>query len=157
MLPIKKILCPTDFSDPSFEAIKVANELAVHFSSWLCLIHVVSLTPVLATTMVPSAFNVDAYQKALEESGKEQLNQVMEKYVSKEIKTSKPTIVSGVAADEIIRFAEAEQIDLIVIATHGLTGWRHFVYGSVAESVVQHAPCPVLAIRPPHKSEEKQP
>jgi len=49
MLPLKKILCPTDFSDPSFEALNVAIELAVHFSSELILIHVVAPIPIIAT------------------------------------------------------------------------------------------------------------
>lgn len=150
MLPIKKILCPTDFSEPSYEAVRVANELAVHFSSWLCLLHVVSLTPILSTTVVPTAFDVNAYQKALEDSAREQLQKAVAQYISKELRNCRPVIVSGSAADEIIRIAEEEQADLIVIATHGLTGWRHLIYGSVTERVVQQAPCPVLAIRPRH-------
>ena len=55
--------------------------------------------------------------------------------------------VNGETADEILGAAEAETADLIVIATHGLTGWRHLVSGSVAENVVQHARCPVFVIR----------
>jgi nucleotide-binding universal stress UspA family protein len=53
------------------------------------------------------------------------------------------------AADEIIRIAGEEKADLIVIATHGFTGWKHFVFGSVAEKVVRIASCPVLTIRAP--------
>ena len=149
MLPIKKIVCPTDFSEPSFEAVKVANELAVHFGSFLCLLHVVSLTPILASPMVPTAFDISSYQKALEDDAREKLQKVREDLISKDLHTCRPMVVSGFAPDEIIRITQAEQADLIVIATHGLTGWRHLVYGSVAERVVQLAPCPVLAIRPP--------
>ncbi len=150
MLPIKKILCPTDFSEPSYEAVKVANELAVHFNSWLCLLHVVSLTPILASSMETSAFNVNAYQKALETSAQEQLREIMAKYISSGLRTWRPIIVSGSAAEEIVRIAEEEQSDLIVMATRGLTGWRHLVFGSVAQKVVQLALCPVLVIGPPH-------
>jgi len=60
-------------------------------------------------------------------------------------------VVLGGAADEIIRISGEEKVDLIVIATHGQTGWRHMVFGSVAEKVVRLAPCPVLTVRAPHK------
>jgi len=60
-------------------------------------------------------------------------------------------VVLGEAADEIVRMSEEQRVDLIVIATHGQTGWRHMVFGSVAEKVVRLAPCPVLTIRAPHK------
>ena len=53
----------------------------------------------------------------------------------------------GDAAAEIVRMATAEQSDLIVLATHGWTGWRHVVFGSVAEKVLREAPCPVLSVR----------
>lgn len=150
MLPIRKILCPTDFSEPSFEAVKVAGEFAVHFGSSLCLLHVVSLTPILAGPMAPTAFDMSAYQKALEDDAREKLQKVREDLIPKDLHSCRPMVVSGFAPDEIIRIARQEETDLIVIATHGLTGWRHLIYGSVAERVIQLAPCPVLAIRPPH-------
>jgi len=53
------------------------------------------------------------------------------------------------AAPEILRIADKEQVDFIVIASHGLTGWRRLVFGSVAEKVVRQAPCPVLTIVAP--------
>jgi nucleotide-binding universal stress UspA family protein len=74
--------------------------------------------------------------------------------VPKELHTHQ-IIVLGGAADEIIRIGEKEKVDLIVIATHGQTGWRHLVFGSVAERVVRLAPCPVLTIRVPHEESKK--
>ena len=150
MLPIKKIICPTDFSEPSFEAVKVAGELAAHFGSFLCLLHVVSVTPVLASPMLPTSFNINSYQKALEDDAREKLQKIREDLIPADLHTCSPRVVSGFAPDEIIRMAEQEEADVIVIATHGLTGWRHLIYGSVAERVVQLAPCAVLAIRPPN-------
>jgi universal stress protein A len=73
--------------------------------------------------------------------------------VSPEVRTL-ATVVTGDPAPEIVRLAEQEVVDLIVIATHGQSGWRHFVFGSVAEKVVRLAPCPVLTIRAPR--EEKK-
>jgi nucleotide-binding universal stress UspA family protein len=56
---------------------------------------------------------------------------------------------------EIVNIAEKENVDVIVIATHGSTGWQRFVFGSVAEKVIRMAPCPVLSIQvPPEKVEQ---
>jgi nucleotide-binding universal stress UspA family protein len=63
-------------------------------------------------------------------------------------------VALGEAADEIIRISEETKADLVVIATHGQTGWRRLVFGSVAEKVVRLAPCPVLTIRAPHEQRE---
>jgi nucleotide-binding universal stress UspA family protein len=57
----------------------------------------------------------------------------------------------GSAAEQIANMAVAEKSDLIVIATHGLTGWRRFVFGSVTEKVVRLAQCPVLTIQQPQE------
>jgi len=148
MLPFRKILCPTDFSQPSYEALKVGSELARHFKAQLCVVHVVSLTPIATNPMIPTTFDVVAYQKELEASAREQLEEVMKKYVSSELKTCVPIVTSGYAPDEIIRVATERKSDLIVIATRGLTGLRRIVLGSVAERVVRLARCPVLTIGP---------
>ena len=58
-------------------------------------------------------------------------------------------VTTGEAAPEILRIAQKEHVDLIVIASHGLTGWRRLVFGSVAEKVVRQATCPVLTIMAP--------
>ena len=148
MLPFKKILCTTDFSEPSYEALKAANELAVHFSAELCLVHVVLPTPITVGPDVPTTFNVAAYQNHLEADAQKQLQEIVEERVSKDLVACTPMIVTGYAADEIVRVAGEQKADLIVLATHGRTGWRRFVFGSVAEKVVRLAACPVLAIGP---------
>ena len=68
MLPIKNIVCPTDFSEPSFEALKVAEELAAHFKATLHIVNVVPLVPIVEAPIgVESAsFNVASYQQELE-------------------------------------------------------------------------------------------
>jgi nucleotide-binding universal stress UspA family protein len=55
----------------------------------------------------------------------------------------------GYAADEVARIAEEEGVDLIVISTHGHTGFQRFLLGSVTERVIRYAPCPVLSVRAP--------
>jgi nucleotide-binding universal stress UspA family protein len=88
--------------------------------------------------------------EAVEATAKKSLQEVINQRVPKELR-ARQIIVLGGAADEIIRITEEEKVDLIVIATHGQTGWRHMIFGSVAEKVVRLAPCPVLTIRAPHK------
>jgi len=146
MLPIKKIFCPTDFSKPSYEALKTANELALHFSAELTLIHVVSPIPTVPASPAPKGFNFLSYQQEIEASAKKLLEQVTQEKISREIK-SRIMVIQGNPADEIVRMAAVGNADMIVIATHGLTGWRKFIFGSIAEKVIRLAPCPVLSIQ----------
>ena len=148
MLPFKNILSPTDFSEHSYKAIKVASELALHFSARLVVLHVVSLTPLLTSSVDTPGFDVAYYQQELEKDAREQLQDVIKKLVSKDVKNFASMIASGSYPDEILRIAREEKSDLIVIGTRGRTGVAHLVLGSVAERVVQLAPCPVLTIGP---------
>lgn len=148
MLPIKKILCPVDFSEPSYEALKVAEEISTHFSSELSVMHVVR--EISSSLYGPefSDFDVDSYQEELEESAKRKLGDVVKERLPKGLSVNQITLI-GTAADQIVELSDNENIDLIVIATHGQTGWRHFVFGSVTEKVVRLAKCPVLTIHAP--------
>lgn len=145
MLPIKTILCPTDFSEPSFDAVKTASELAIHFGSDLCLAYVVPTIP-LPTSDPAYDFELPEYEKILHDDAVKKLRDLQGEVRSP--KLSVRTVVGhGQAADEIVIIAEKEKADLIVIATHGSTGLRHFVFGSVAEKVVRTSSCPVLTLR----------
>jgi len=152
MLPFKRILCPTDFSEPSYEALKVAQELALHFSAALDVIHVVSLVPVSPGLAGPVAFDVTAYQEELKLSSEKALNDLIKERLSPELKV-RPILQQGNAANQIVRTADEQQADLIVIATHGKTGWRRFISGSVTEKTVRLANCPVLTIQAPHQEQ----
>ena len=145
MLPIKKILCPTDFSEPSYEAIKAAGELAFHFGSELSVLHVVSPVPLVPMGAEPSGFNVSLYERELETSSKRSLEEIIHQMEWKDLKV-RLIVVRGNAADEIVRTAEGENADLIVIATRGRTGLDRLIFGSVAEKVVRVAKCPVLTV-----------
>ena len=145
MLPIKKIVCPTDFSEASYEAINAAGELAFHFGSELCVLHVVSPVPLVPMGPEPSGFNVSSYEQELEASSKKSLEEIVNQLEWKELKV-RLIVLRGSAADEIVRVAEEEKADLIVIATHGRTGLDRLIFGSVAEKVVRLAKCPVLTV-----------
>ena len=143
MLPFKRVLCPTDFSEASYEALKAANELALHFSGELYLVHVVAPVPIAET---PTSFNVSLYQQELTRSAERSLREVIEQRVTRGLEV-RPVVALGYAAEEIVRIAAEVSADVIVIATQGTTGWRRFIFGSVAEKVVRLAPCPVLTIQ----------
>ncbi|MGQ9638604.1 MAG: universal stress protein [Thermodesulfobacteriota bacterium] len=145
MLQIKKILCPTDFSEPSYEAIKTAGELAFHFGSQLCLLHVVSPVPNVPIREDQSVFNVLLYEQELEAYSKKTLEEIVNHLEWRDLNT-RLIALRGNPAEEIIRIANEEKVDLIVIATRGRTGFDRLVFGSVAEKVVRLALCPVLTI-----------
>jgi len=150
MLPFTKILWPTDFSEPSFEALYAANELASRFSAELFVVHVVSPLPVVAAPSGPASFNVSLYEEELLNSAITSVEEIIANKIPGDI-DARPVVTSGMVADEIISEAEKRDVDLIVIATHGETGWRRFVFGSVAEKVVRTAHCPVLTVHEPEK------
>jgi len=152
MIPFKKILCPTDFSDASYESLSVANELSLHFSSKLIVLNVVPKVPTVyvqppMTPVPPEPFNIMQYERDMKKSSKEMLDRIIDKEVSNEVDVN-PVVVPGNAAGEIIRIADLEKVDLIVISTHGSSGWKRFIFGSVTEKVVRTANCPVLTIHP---------
>jgi len=151
MLPIKKILWPTDFSEPSYVALNTAQELAKHFSAELYIVNVITPIPVVSSPNGPAGFDVSVYQEQLKETSQESLKDIAQEKIDKEIKTHSK-IVMGNASDEIVKTAKEEDIDLIITATHGETGWRHLVFGSVAEKVVRFATCPVLTIHQPKEN-----
>ncbi len=145
MLPIEKILCPTDFSQPSCDGLATAGEMASHFGSELLLVHVLPVLPALPPD--PNfVFNVPEYELALHADANERLCKLAEEMTAKGVKT-RTQVGHGDAGSEIVRIAAAEGAGLIVLATHGATGWRHVVFGSVAEKVVRLAHCPVLTVR----------
>lgn len=146
MFPFRKILCPTDYSEPSYEALARAAELALHFRSELYVLNVVPAVPFLAASRTASALDVQAYQREMVAASEHMLDQVIRERVSPEL-CVRPRVVPGDPAKEIVHLAEKERIDLIVIATHGETAWRHIAFGSVTERVLHVSECPVLVVR----------
>jgi len=142
MLPFKKILCPTDFSEPGCAGVKAAAEIASRFGAELILMHVVGPIPALDTPAGMGTFDVAAYQRELTSSAEAFLEQ-REAEVPEDVPV-KSIVSHGDAAHEILRVAKEEGIDLIVMATHGATGWVHKVFGTVTEKVIRHAHCSVL-------------
>jgi len=145
MLPFKRILCPTDFSEPACKALRAAGEIADSFSAELILMHVVGAIPVLDTPTGMTGFDIAAYQRELAASAEQSLQERASKNVP--LSVARRTLVThGKPAHEICRVAKEESADLIVLSTHGSTGWRHRIFGSVTEKVIRTAESPVLTI-----------
>lgn len=145
MLPVRKIVCTTDFSDASLAGIKAADELANQFSAEIHLIHVVAPVPVVATAHGAPVFDIPSYEKELVGQAETMLAETISENFSPGVSVT-PKVLRGEPAERIARAAEDLSADLIVIATHGQTGWRRFISGSVAERVVRLASCPVLSV-----------
>ena len=145
MLPVQRILCPTDFSGPACTCVRAASELAEHFGAELILVNVVPAIPTLPPD--PNyVFKIPEYEKYLHADADEQLRNARAELVGKNVKV-RTMVGHGPAADEIVLIAKKEGVDLIVISTHGSTGLERWVFGSVAEKVVRLAECPVLTVR----------
>lgn len=143
---LQRILLPTDFSSYSAAATKYACELATKFAAELHLLH--SLETHVSTT--PSFGMGLALPVHIQESriaAENALTSVLDPQWSAG-RTVVQAVVEGSPKVEIVRYARKHDIDLIVLATHGRSGLAHVIIGSVAESVVRTAPCPVLTVRP---------
>ena len=81
------------------------------------------------------------------------LNQIRRERIPEGVQ-SRAVVIQGDPANQIVQLAEEEQVDMIVIATHGFSGWKKFMFGSVTEKVIRFAACPVLSIRAPQNEED---
>ncbi|MGD9546113.1 MAG: universal stress protein [Candidatus Krumholzibacteriia bacterium] len=149
MFPFKKILCPTDFSDPSLCGLKMGNEMAERFGSEIIVVNVHKPIPHLPAPRVQASevtFDVTEYEKHVIEDARDNLAQVSDAIFSDGM-VPKLVVRIGKPADEILALAAEEEVDAIFIATHGRTGIANVIFGSVAQRVVRRAACPVLTIR----------
>jgi len=149
MEPIKKILVPIDFSDYSKRALRYAIDFSKHFNSEIILVSVIE------PMIYPADFSmgqvaIPATDQNLTERIENELKSLEENEIGNQVK-SKRIIKSGKPFYEIVETAREEDVDLIIIATHGHTGVEHLLFGSTAEKVVRKAPCPVLTLREPIK------
>jgi universal stress protein A len=140
---LKRILVPVDFSGPSDQALRYAARFAQHFGGELTLLHIVQKTSVAPFPEVPP------YLDNVEEDFENAERALQSLAAQQMLKSSAVhTVVrTGLAGHEIVEAARDLDSDLIVIATHGYTGWKHLCIGSTAERVVRTAPCPVFVVR----------
>ena len=142
MTSIQRILCPIDFSAPSLAAFRYAENLA-------------SLTAaevIVATAFDrPATLDMAGQTSPSDSSLNEQLNKIESSLPLKRL------MHAGAPGEVICWLAQEHDCDLIVMGTHGRTGLKHLLFGSVAEYVLQHARCPVLTIRERPEREPRLP
>jgi nucleotide-binding universal stress UspA family protein len=140
----KKICCATDFSEPARLALLKAAELARRLDADLELLHVHTLPPGVGADMLVTPADLGEAALAEPEKAMASWRDEAERLAGRAVGS---TVVAGDSAGEIVRIARERAIDLVVVGTHGRTGLRRFVLGSVAERVVREAPCAVLVVR----------
>jgi len=146
---VKKILAPIDFSELSMEAMRGAMELAKDVGAEVHLVHVIA--PHHTFIPLPLATNAEqsrelAREAAMLEQAEEELNRIKKD----EFGDSKKVVTYaevGHPVPKLVDYTKRNEIDLIMLATHGRTGAEHLVIGSVAEKLVRYAPCSVLVFR----------
>lgn len=148
MLPMHTILHPTDFSERARNAFLMACAMARDYGARLLVAHVVP-APVMGfgqgVIPVEGVEPPEARMAQLEEYVGEHGSLVVEKH-----------LLEGDPATEILRLAEDVHCDLIILGTHGWTGLRRLLLGSVAESVMRRASCPVLTVRTPFSANDQK-
>lgn len=145
-MAFKKILCPIDFSDCSREALRFAVEIAKPAAAAVTLVHVWHFPSYVFPGEAPLPGNLAheiaadaAHQLAVWKGEAEKLGPVR----------LSTTLLEGIPWDRIVQTLQKDpSYDLAVMGTHGRTGIKRVLLGSVAEKVVRHAPCPVLVVRP---------
>lgn len=147
MLPVRRILFPTDFSEHAEHAWSYALTFAQEFGAEVYLLHVVTPPPRLAEAYSVN-FDPQKMVQAFIAEANAAMDQQVEAAKARGLIFHREVLV-GVDFREIIDYAKKQDIDLIVMGTHGRTGLAHALLGSVAEKVVRKAPCPVLTVKHP--------
>jgi nucleotide-binding universal stress UspA family protein len=145
-MEIHHILAPTDFSEVSQQVLIEALALAQTFGARLSLLHVIELPAFPLEGLAPATPGVTLLED-WERQAQRELAALLPEADTAKVPLARHAVV-GSPYRKIVEMAAAEQVDLIVMATHGRTGLTHLLMGSVAERVVRTAPCPVLTMRP---------
>ena len=146
MPEIRRILVPVDFSAPSERALEFAASLAEHYNASLELLHVQE-DPIY-TTLYPDAYfaDIEGLRRQLTHDAERSLAALVTEHPSLQGRTTNRVVI-GRPATVILEQSANGGADLIVMGTHGRSGFAHLMLGSVAERVVRSSTCPVLTVR----------
>jgi nucleotide-binding universal stress UspA family protein len=146
MSPPRQILVAVDFSEQSRQALDYAAELARPFGAAIDLVHVWEV-PAFFPTGGEAGFGNKSMFEMLSNGAQEALTNFTDEAKKRGISVRSARTEPGAPAYRVTEIAREGGYDLIVVGTHGRTGLTRVLLGSVAENVVRHAPCPVLAVR----------
>jgi nucleotide-binding universal stress UspA family protein len=133
--PFHRILCPVDFSETSDKALQLAERLASASGAEVIVLHAFEL---------PASYDYPGQTRPMDPALRQQLEDL--RPASPQV-TFRHMLHAGPAGDVICWLAENQKCDLIVMGTHGRSGLKHLLLGSVAEHVLKHARCPVMVVR----------
>jgi len=141
---IKKILVPMDFSDCSREALRYAIPFANEFGARIILLHATYLGYIYSSEGT-ALYDIPGLQKAARKTAERKMRELVRsaKFGGVKFET---IFTEGSPVLDICAFAKDHDVDLIITSTHGLTGLKHVLIGSIAEQVVRHSPCSVLVV-----------
>jgi universal stress protein A len=145
MAVFQRILCPVDFSEASTKALLFAERLVRETNAEIILLHAFD---------VPAGYDAEGLREPADAGVKTQLERIRPMHPDIAVRR---VLHAGPAGEVICWFAEDQHCDLIVMGTHGRSGLRHLLLGSVAEHVVRHAQCPVVVVRDPPPDEPPPP
>ncbi|NVM20199.1 MAG: universal stress protein [Desulfobacterales bacterium] len=146
MKAIRRILFPVDFSECSESIFPYVAQIARKLDSKLHLLFVARDISYLATINVESDLLTNTVARVAR-AGEDKMQAFCDKYLS-DFANYEQKVVVGDPRQEIVRFAEEQDVDLIVMGTHGRTGLERTLMGSVAEHVIKNAAVPVLTVNP---------
>ncbi len=146
MLTLKTVLVPTDFSDASESALRYGKAMAEAFGASLHVVHV--MEDLLAHAWAAEVYvaSMPQLRDEIEKESRQRLGALLTDGERTELR-AETALLAGNPFLEIIRYAKAHDVDLIVMGTHGRGPIAHMLLGSVAEKVVRKSPCPVLTVR----------
>jgi len=150
---ISNILVPTDFSDPSGAALNHGRELARAFGASLHVLHVLDdaeMRGVVGAGYIGPSPTLPRREQLVEQAVRDRLNDLFDESDRHRLNVH-VRAVTGTPVSEILRYAQEQKIDLMVMGTHGRTGIAHLILGSVAEHVLRKSPCPVLTVHGPQQ------
>jgi nucleotide-binding universal stress UspA family protein len=149
----KKILFATDYSPGSDQVLKLVTTLARAEDATVLIAHVsmAEKTPVgelFDEEPEPNPAELQRLKAVVPPDPEVSFEHRLLYGEPGSVEVTKP-------ADELIKLAKRDKVDMIVLGTHGRTGLRHLLMGSVAESLIRHAPCPVVSVKFPDSSGEE--
>jgi nucleotide-binding universal stress UspA family protein len=139
-----RILLPIDFSASSETALDMAADLAEHFHAELYLLNVIPMFP---TTTIPDMIPEAKFMQEARTHAEALLAKCHAALAARGVKSTSNVGAGNDVAGNIMEVIEQKRIDMVVISTHGISGWHPLVFGSVAEKVVKMVQCPLLLLR----------
>lgn len=140
----KKILLPIDFSPSSKAALQMAADLADHFHAEL---HLVNVIPFFPTTTLPDFLPEEKLIAEGKANAEMLLSKCKEDLSAKGVKVTSSVEIGNDVVGNIMEVIARDNIDMVVISTHGISGWHALAFGSIAEKIIKQVECPLLLLR----------